>query len=76
MCVRNCVRTGLSPSFPPHKQIYALVCTLPPSIDTYVIKVWSRMKNHKLYPADKRLDVLLSGFYDIFAADVSFYQRI
>ena len=40
MYVRNCVRTGLFPSLPPHTQIYALGCTLPPSIDAYVIKVW------------------------------------
>ena len=32
------------------------------------------MENHKLYPAAKRLDVLLSGFYDIFAADVYIHQ--
>ena len=46
MCVRNCVRKGLCPSLPPHTQIYALVCTLPPSIDAYVIKVWPLKKDY------------------------------
>ena len=32
------------------------------------------LKEHRLYPAAKRLDVILSGYHDIFAADVHIHQ--
>ena len=32
------------------------------------------LKEHRLYPAAKRLDVILSGYHDIFAADVHNHQ--